>query len=123
MQGAVFLPSGSMMMFSCGIRGTCLISSSAWLSPVTIRIFSSEIRGAILSIVSWIRVIGETISRRCLGILSLLFGQKRVPLPPAMITAYIGSVFLLHEFSAVSHGITVTKERVIINVNNGLHKA
>jgi hypothetical protein len=51
MQGAVFLPTGSMRMFSAGISGSWRISSAAWLLPVTMRVRSGGTRGRIRSTV------------------------------------------------------------------------
>lgn len=41
--------------------------------------------------VAWIRVLCPTIERNCLGFERLLRGQNRLPIPPAMITAWIMS--------------------------------
>jgi hypothetical protein len=40
--------------------------------------------------VSWSIVLSPLSDRNCLGLLLRLWGQRRVPLPPAIISAYIG---------------------------------
>src|SRR3989338_7144192 len=89
MQGAVFLPNGSTIMFSEGISPSCAFISFTWELPVTIKTFLCLITGSILWIAFWISVLSPVRFNNCFGVLSLLRGQNLVPLPPAIITPYI----------------------------------
>src|SRR3989338_4829065 len=100
MQGAVFLPNGSTIMFSEGISPSCAFISFTWELPVTIKTFLCLITGSILWIAFWISVLSPVRFNNCFGVLSLLRGQNLVPLPPAIITPYI--VFNLFNVSPLN---------------------
>src|SRR5262249_34675533 len=62
--------------------------ASAWPAPVTTRTRPGGTNGAIRATVCWSIVRSPTRFSSCLGRLRRLLGQNRVPLPPAMMTAW-----------------------------------
>ena len=87
MHGAVFLLHGSRSMFSAGNSGNCSRTRFSYILDVTTHVFSMGQRPENLSnvICSNDRPTPST-SRNCFGRSALLMGQKRLPMPPAIIT-------------------------------------
>ena len=87
MQGAVFLRVGSSRICSGLSSGSCSFTRSAYKSFVTISIFSMGITCLKRSKVccSKERPVLKK-SRNCFGSVLRLNGQKRLPIPPPIIT-------------------------------------
>ena len=60
---------------------------AAWSAPVTTRILSAPNSGMTRSMALWNNVRSPIRRRDCFGVAWRLSGQRRVPAPPAMITA------------------------------------
>src|SRR3989338_10516940 len=89
--GAVFLGDGSTKIFERAIAGNSFSISAKYCSWVTMKILSVEINLFSLSRVIWNRVLSEPIFKNCLGRQVRDLGHKRVPPPPARMTAYLFS--------------------------------
>src|SRR3954471_19067736 len=87
MVGAVLRPSGSLRICSGGTAGRSRRTASASASVVQTQTDSGGIAGASRSIVSRSSVRSPSRARSCLGRDLRDRGQKRVPLPPARISA------------------------------------
>src|SRR5262245_51247684 len=87
-QGAVSRGAGSPMTFPAGTSGNCSRTAAAWSCPVMTSTRSGGTSGAIRATVCWSIVASPKSLSNCFGRLRRLFGQNRVPLPPAMMTAW-----------------------------------
>jgi hypothetical protein len=89
MQGAVFRGTGSASMFARGTWGSAFAVASTRRLPVAMYTRSGGTSGASLRTVAARSVSSSSpaSARSCLGRSSREAGQKRVPAPPAMITA------------------------------------
>ena len=85
-QGAVLRPSGSPITFSAGIGNNSRVFSTKSLLVIT-RTFSGAIKGKRRCTVSSINGFSLTSGKNCFGLFRLPAGQKRSPLPPAIMTA------------------------------------
>lgn len=85
--GAVSRLAGSAKMFSAGRSEAISLTavSCSWL--VRIRMFCFGMRPSSRSMVWLSRVVSSKRLSSCLGLASRESGQKRVPLPPARISA------------------------------------
>src|SRR5882724_2126373 len=90
---AVFIPIGSISTFLRAAAGTCLRTAAACFALVTVQMRSGEISGFRRATVCCNMVSLPTIFRSCFGVRVRLRGQKRVPRPPARITAWVASAF------------------------------
>jgi hypothetical protein len=86
MHGAVFREKGSSTTLSCVSSGISDLICAAHTCDVIIMMFSGDTRGTILSTVVRIMDFSPQIESNCFGLVFLLSGQNRVPLPPAIIT-------------------------------------
>ena len=90
MQGAVFRAAGSARMCDEGMSGSWSWTISTYASLVTTQKFSFGQRPLKRSTVSWIKVRPQPrMSMNCLGRAGVLRGQKRLPMPPAIITIWL----------------------------------
>src|SRR5258708_40218871 len=88
---AVFRPTVSISTRLRAAAGTCLRTAAACSAFVTVQMRSAEISGFRRETVCGSIVSLPTMLRSCLGVRVRLRGQKRVPRPPARITAWICS--------------------------------
>ncbi len=86
MHGAVFFPSGSARKFFRGNALNSLRTAFNCSATVTISVRSLPPSESTRSAVSSRRVLGPKSLSSCFGLRERLSGQKRVPLPPAMMT-------------------------------------
>ena len=95
MQGAVFFPEGSAMIFSLGTPSiSSLIFFARSGAAMIIISFTNSIflrRSTVICNMDW----SPIILRSCLGREFRLKGQNRVPLPPAMMTQYSFGIFFI----------------------------
>ena len=87
-QGAVSRGQGSATTLPGGSCGNCSRTAAAWSAPVMIQVRSGAVRGAMRATVCWSIDASPCRRSNCLGRSRRLLGQNRVPLPPAMITAW-----------------------------------
>src|SRR5882672_4495292 len=91
MAAAVLRPIGSVRTRLRDAEGNCFLSAAVCSALVTLQMRSGEISGRRRATVCSSIVCLPTIFRSCLGVRVRLRGQKRVPRPPARITAWTGS--------------------------------
>src|SRR5207237_8121562 len=92
---AVSRLAGSATMFSFGKFRSNLRTAFSCSAFVRIRVRARGMRPSKRAYVSSSRVLSETRRRSCLGRARRLNGQKRSPLPPASMSAYIESGMLV----------------------------
>ena len=80
---------GSARMFAAGTSGSCSRTMAPYRPSVTMYTSRGSISGARRATVAWSSVVSPTSGRKGLGLSARLSGQRRVPPPPAMITAYM----------------------------------
>ena len=85
--GAVLRAAGSAMICEGGTRGKALRTSRKIGAPVKTNVRLGGMIRAMRSSVCSRRVFGPWRRSNCFGRRRRLSGQKRVPLPPAIITA------------------------------------
>src|ERR1700680_3304111 len=83
----VLRPIGSPKICDAGTDGKCSCTRSAMLRPVTTHACSGATTGSIRASDSCIMLRPLGSGKNCLGKAGVLSGQRRVPLPPAKITA------------------------------------
>lgn len=86
MAGAVFRDSGSRISLSFVISGSCSRTRGAAFLVVETKIFSTGTTCETREKVSWIMVSSDVKAWNCLGFSLRERGQRRVPVPPAMMT-------------------------------------
>ena len=90
-------------MFSSGMFGICCLTIAAYLSLVTTHMFSTGHIVRNLSTVNCISVFPTPrMSINCLGYSGVEIGQKRLPMPPAMITICV--LFFISFYDLVLFG-------------------
>ena len=87
---AVFRPTGSARICDRGTRGSCCRTAADCTELVTIHWREDGKSGASRAAVCSSMVSRPTILSNCFGVHVRLRGQKRVPRPPARITAWAG---------------------------------
>src|SRR5213079_2209112 len=98
---AVSRLAGSATMFSFGNSLSNFRTALSCSVFVRIRMRSRGMSPSRRAKVSSNRVLSDTRRRSCLGRARLLNGQKRSPLPPARMSAYIGLGMLLEKWEEV----------------------
>ena len=87
MQGAVFRPHGSRRIFAAGSAGSCFCVCAACDLLVTTHDRSMGIQAPTRLNVAASSVSSPKSCKNCFGSAARLWGQNRVPLPPAITTA------------------------------------
>lgn len=87
--GAVSRFAGSAKMFSGGRSEATSLTACSWSLLVSMRMFSFGMSPARRSMVWLSSVLSLKRLSSCLGLAFLESGQKRVPLPPARMSAYV----------------------------------
>src|SRR2546422_10120814 len=113
------------------MEGKCSRTSSSIERPVTTQARSGAMSGATRASVSCIILLPLGSGRNCLGKPGVLSGHKRVPLPPARITAckcfisqFLTSYFVSHEpYSILASSHPQCKDCIEVSVlcQIGLH--
>ena len=81
---------GSDNICSASISGNCSFTMSVYFREVTTQILRTSIELRKRSTVNCNRLFPiPSISRNCLGYSGVLIGQKRLPIPPAIITSWL----------------------------------
>lgn len=82
--------SGSARILSTGMSGICSLTMLMYFSLVTTHMFSTEQMGFKRSTVSWMSERPTPItSMNCLGWSGVDMGQKRLPMPPAIMMTWL----------------------------------
>ena len=87
MAAEVLRPTGSPRMWDAGTAGRCSCTSAAMLRPVTTHACSGDTTGSMRASDTCIMLRPLGSGKNCLGNAGVLSGHRRVPLPPARITA------------------------------------